>query len=63
MNQAETLDFVLISAKALGIPMDAACAERVAAHLQRTAAMAKMLESAALTPFDEAAEIFCPKPQ
>ena len=61
MNEADTLEFVLASAKALGIPMDDGRAERVAVHLQRTAEMAKLLESANLTPFDEPAEIFCPK--
>ena len=62
MNETESLAFVQISAQALGIPLDAASAARVAAHLQRTAAMAKLLESATLSPVDEPAEIFCPKP-
>jgi hypothetical protein len=62
VNEAESLAFVQISAQALGIPLDAASAARVAAHLQRTAAMAKLLESATLSPADEPAEIFCPKP-
>jgi len=34
---------------------------RVAAHLQRTAALAALLEQAALTPDDEPAELYCPK--
>ena len=32
MNEADTLEFVLASAKALGIPMDDGRAERVAVH-------------------------------
>jgi len=62
MNEADTLAFVQINAQALGIPLDAASAARVAAHLQRTAAMAKLLEGVALSPADEPAEIYCPKP-
>jgi hypothetical protein len=62
MNEAETLAFVQINAQALGIAIDAASAARVAAHLQRTAAMAQLLEGVALSPADEPAEIYCPKP-
>jgi hypothetical protein len=62
MNEAETLAFVQINAQALGIPLDAVSAARVAAHLQRTAAMAQLLESVPLSPASEPAEIFCPKP-
>ena len=62
MNEAETLAFVQINAQALDIALDAASAARVAAHLQRTAAMAQLLEGVALSPADEPAEIYCPKP-
>ena len=62
MTEQDTLAFVEISAKALGIPLDNERAKRVAAHLQRTFAMARMLEGANLTPADEPVEIFCPKP-
>lgn len=61
MTEQETLAFVLASSKALGIPLEAERAARVAAHLHRTVAMAQMLEGAHLTPTDEPAEIFCPK--
>jgi hypothetical protein len=61
MTEQETLAFVLTSSKALGIPLEAERAARVAAHLHRTVAMAQMLEGAHLTPADEPAEIFCPK--
>ena len=62
MNEADTLAFVQINAQELCIPLDAASAARVAAHLQRTAAMAQLLEGVALSPADEPAEIFCPRP-
>jgi Protein of unknown function (DUF4089) len=62
MTELDTLAFVEISAKALGIHLDDARAARVAAHLQRTFAMAQMLEGANLTPADEPVEIFCPMP-
>ena len=62
MNEADILAFVQINAQALGIPLDATSAVRVAAHLQRTAAMAQLLEGVTLSPADEPAEIFCPRP-
>ncbi|CAN1549588.1 1-carboxybiuret hydrolase subunit AtzG-like [Burkholderiaceae bacterium] len=62
MTEQDTLALVLINAKTLGIPLEAERAARVAAHLHRTVAMAQMLEGAHLTPADEPAEIFCPKP-
>ena len=52
--------YIATSAALLGIPMDAARMARVAAHLQRTAAMAALLESADLSPHDELAEIYSP---
>ena len=62
MTEHDTLVFVQTNARALGIPLDDARAARVAAHLQRTFAMAQMLEGANLNPADEPAEIYCPKP-
>ena len=52
--------YIATSAALLGIPMDAARLARVAAHLQRTAAMAALLESADLAAHDELAEIYNP---
>ena len=52
--------YITTSAALLGIPMNAARLARVAAHLQRTAAMAALLEGAALTAHDELAEIYSP---
>ena len=60
MNQADVLNYVTSSAVLLGIPMDAARASRVASHLQRTAAMAALLDAANLPVDDELAEIYCP---
>ena len=60
MNQAEILTYVKSTAALLGIPMDAARAARVASHLQRTAAMAALLDAANLSVDDELAEIYCP---
>ena len=52
--------YIATSAALLGIPMDTARLERVAAHLQRTAAMAAMLDGADLAADDEIAEIYSP---
>ena len=60
MNQADVLNYVTSSAVLQGIPMDAARAARVASHLQRTAAMAALLDTANLSIDDELAEIYCP---
>ena len=60
MNEADVLNYVTSSAMLLGIPMDAARASRVASHLQRTAAMAALLDAANLSVDDELAEIYCP---
>ena len=60
MNQADVLNYVKSTAVLLGIPMDAARAARVASHLQRTAAMAALLDAANLAVDDELAEIYSP---
>ncbi len=52
--------YITTSAALLGIPLDAARLERVTAHLQRTAAMAAMLDDADLALHDEIAEIYSP---
>lgn len=62
MNDAQVLHYVKAAALALALPLDAARAERVAAHLARTAALAQVLESAALGVEDEPAEVYCPAP-
>ena len=55
MNQADVLNYVKSTAALLGIPMDAARALRVASHLQRTVAMAALLDAANLSEDDELA--------
>jgi len=62
VNETETLAYVKASAAVLGVPMDDARAQRVAGHLERTAALAALLESVPLAPEDELAEIFNPCP-
>jgi hypothetical protein len=62
MNNDLALAYVRASAAALGLPLDTARAQRVAGHLQRTAALAQLLEQSALGPDDELAEIYKPKP-
>ena len=63
MTEVDTLAYVKASAAALGVPMDAARAQRVAGHLERTAALAALLERMPLAPEDELAEIFNPCPR
>ena len=60
MNQADVLNYVNSTAVLLGIPMDAGRAGRVASHLQRTVAMAELLDAANLDVDDELVEIYCP---
>ena len=60
MDALQALAYVHASATALGVPLDEARAARVAAHLQRTAAMAALLQGANLAPHDEPAEIYSP---
>ena len=60
MNEADVLNYVNSTAVLLSISMDAARAGRVASHLQRTVAMAALLDTANLSVEDELAEIYCP---
>ena len=62
MNDPLGLAYVNTMAEVLGLSLDEPRARRVLAHLQRTAAMARLLEGAALAPHDELAEIYCPAP-
>lgn len=62
MNDEELLAYVWMSAALLDLPLDAARAGRVAQQLARTAALAKLLESAPLAPEDEPAELYRPAP-
>lgn len=62
MTDEQTLAYVQASAVAVGLELEAAQAVRVATHLQRTAAMADLLDAFALGDEEELAEIFCPAP-
>ena len=62
MNDALSLQYVKTTAELLMLPLEDAQAARVAVHLQRTAAMASLLDSAALVAHDELVEIYCPAP-
>jgi Protein of unknown function (DUF4089) len=62
MNEAQTLAYVQAAAVAVDLPLTDEQAQRVATHLQRTAALAALLDSYELAPHDEPAEIYCPAP-
>jgi hypothetical protein len=66
MSESEALSYVIASAAALDLPLDLpldeARAQRVAANLQRTAALAAPLMKLPLAPEAELAEIYCPAP-
>ncbi|MBX3609484.1 MAG: DUF4089 domain-containing protein [Hydrogenophaga sp.] len=62
MNEPQTLAYVQAVATALELPLDAARAQRVATHLQRTTAMAQLLQAFPLDDEVEPAEVFCPAP-
>lgn len=61
MNDIDSQVYVRASAAVLGLPLDDAQVLRVAAHLQRTAALAQMLDNLAMPPEAEPAEIYKPK--
>jgi hypothetical protein len=60
MSDSPLLPYVLASAALLELPLDAARAQRVAAQLERTAALARLLEQVELEPDDEPAELYRP---
>ena len=62
MTETQTLAYVQASALALNLPLDNERAARVALHLQRTSAMADLLESVPLDAHAELAEIYRPAP-
>lgn len=62
MDEQDVHAYVTAAARALGLPLDEAQRARVATHLQRTAAMAELLDAFALRDEDEVAEVFCPAP-
>jgi hypothetical protein len=62
MGDAEVLAYVKASAAVLDLPLDDEQAQRVAAYLSRTAAMARALDQLQLPEDLEPAEIYVPKP-
>ena len=62
MEESDVLTYVKAAAQAVGLPLDEAAAQRVAAHFSRTVAIARVLEREDLAPHDELAEIFRPAP-
>ena len=61
MNETDALSYVRASAAVLRLPLDDEQVVRVAAHLQRTAVLAQLLDDLALPPEAELAEIYKPK--
>jgi hypothetical protein len=62
MEETEVLQYVQAAALAMGLHLDAARAQAVARHFGRTAALARLLETAPLAAADELAEIYRPAP-
>ncbi|RZJ26296.1 MAG: DUF4089 domain-containing protein [Haliea sp.] len=60
MDETRIAAYVDSTAAVLRLPLAAERAARVTAHLQRTAAMAALLDAAPLAPHDELAEIYSP---
>jgi hypothetical protein len=60
MENSEILAYVKAAARVVNMPIDDAAAQRVAAHLGRTAALARLLDQADLAPEHEPAEIYRP---
>ena len=59
-NDLPITDYVKSTAAVLGLPLDAAQLARVTVHLQRTAAMAALLQAVELPLHEELAEIYRP---
>lgn len=62
MTDAQVLAYVRAAAALLELPLDEPRAQRVAAHLARTAELARLLESAGMGVEDEPAQVYCPAP-
>lgn len=60
MTSDQVLAYVKASAALQGLPLDGARAQRVAAQLARTAALAQLLDEINLRAEDELAEIYLP---
>ena len=62
MTDEEVLAYVKATATMLALPLDEARAQRVAAHLTRTAMLARLVDDAPLGVEVELAEIYKPAP-
>jgi hypothetical protein len=62
MEEQDVRGYVSATARLLGLPLDEDQTARVATHLQRTAAMAELLDGFPLLDDDEVVEVFCPAP-
>jgi Protein of unknown function (DUF4089) len=62
MTEQETLQYVNTTAHAIDLTLDAAQAQRVAAHLQRTFGIVAGLKALTMPPDQELAEIYRPAP-
>lgn len=62
MTEEQTLAYVKAASVAVDLPLGDAQAQRVATHLQRTAALAALLDGFELAPHDEPPEIYRPAP-
>jgi hypothetical protein len=62
MTEQETLHYVNATALAINLPLDAAQAQRVAEHLQRTFTIVAALKALPMLPEHEPAEIYRPAP-
>ncbi len=60
MSDSAIAGYVDATAKLLGVPLDEQRAQRVVAHLQRTAAMAALLDAVDMAPEEELAEVYSP---
>jgi Protein of unknown function (DUF4089) len=61
-SPTDVLAYVKATAALLDLPLDDRRAERVAAHLEISAALADALEAYPLAPEVEPAEVYCPAP-
>jgi hypothetical protein len=62
MTEAQVQAYVNATAALLELQLEPAQAQRVAEHLARSAALARLLDAYSMAPEDELAEIFRPAP-
>ena len=62
MQEDDLHTYVKAAAQAIDLPLDEARARAVALNLERTLAMARLLDGTAFAPADEPAELYRPAP-